>query len=278
MTKNSSKRNSNRAVATRNQRPRNRRGSKRTRGGPATTEGGKLSGTSVVSSFIPIFPTKTTRWLRYCTDFSLSSSLGVMQTHVFSANGLYDPDTTSTGHQPLGFDEMMRHYEHYHVLLCRWRVVFRNTGNDGGYCGARVDADSTPLSVYTDALENGRMVSDVLDKAGTTLSWKELRGDVNVVKVAGLTRANFLADGNLRGTVTSNPAEQTYLHFSVWNPFGTNVTCQGSITLEFLACFTEPRPLAPSLKRVTLEDAFDHCTLSPLPPHELKCECLVRRQ
>lgn len=255
----------NRAAAPNKQRRGGRRKRPNNRG-PPTSEGGKLSGTSVTNSFIPIFPTKVIRWLRYCTDFSLSSSLGVMATHVFSASGLYDPDITSTGHQPLGFDEMMRHYEHYHVLVCRWKVVFRNTGNDGGFVGARVDADASPLSVYTDALENGRMASDILDKAGTTYSWKELQGVVDNVKVMGLTRANYLADGNSRGTVTSNPSEQTYLHFSMWNPFGTNCTCQGSITLEFLACFTEPRPLAPSLRRVPDEDKFEICAPPPLPP------------
>lgn len=165
----------------------------------------------------------------------------------------------------------MRHYEHYHVVSCRWRVIFRNTSDSGGYCGGRVDADSTPLSIYTDALENGRMVSDILDKTGATHSWKELQGHVDNVRVAGLTRANYLADGNMRGTVTSNPSEQTYIHLSIWNPFGTNLTAQGSVTLEFLATFTEPRPLAPSLKRIPLEEHFDLCTIaSPTPAPECK--------
>lgn len=266
MTKNSksNKRKSARGAA-KSRGPRRRARNPRS-GATGTTERGKLSGTAVTESFVPLFPAKTTKWLRYCDDFSLSSSLGVMTTYVYSANGLYDPNITGTGHQPMGFDTMMSYYEHYHVERCRWKAVFRNTGNDGGFCGARVDADVTPLSNYIQALENGRMVYDILDKTGTTYSWKQLQGEVNLLTLAGLTRTNFLADGNLRGTAAANPSEQTYLHFSLWNPLGSNAICDVSLTLEFLAVFTEPRPLTQSLTRVAeIEEKMSYVKLDSPP-------------
>lgn len=41
---------------------------------------------------------------------------GLISSHVFRANDLYDPNYTASGHQPMGFDELCAMYNHFTVV------------------------------------------------------------------------------------------------------------------------------------------------------------------
>lgn len=62
------------------------------------------------------FPYQRSCTLRYCTNISIDATVSNVAKHFFRANGLYDPDYTSTGHQPYGFDQIAAVYNHYEVL------------------------------------------------------------------------------------------------------------------------------------------------------------------
>ena len=54
--------------------------------------------------------------LKYATSYRITAA----QFHkVFSGNGLYDPDVSGVGHQPLGFDQWMTLYNRYRVYASR---------------------------------------------------------------------------------------------------------------------------------------------------------------
>jgi len=53
--------------------------------------------------------------LRYVSSFQLTYSGSAAGVRSFSANGLYDPDITGTGHQPMGFDTYASIYSKYIV-------------------------------------------------------------------------------------------------------------------------------------------------------------------
>lgn len=235
---------------TRKGKPRSRemRKARKGRSAPTTFHGNENTAPAVLSGFTPLFPTKTVRQLRYNDDVPISSTGGVMTSYVFSANGMYDPNITSTGHQPMGYDQIMLYYEHYHVFRCRWKVVFRNLGGYGGYAGVRIDADVGAIVSPSDAIENGRMVYGPFD-VGTALTWREFSGTVNIPAVQGMTRANFLASEALRGGISSNPSEQTYIHCLMWNPNGQNMAGRINVTLEYTSVFTEVKPIIPSFTR-----------------------------
>lgn len=48
--------------------------------------------------------------LRYASAHNLTSTSGAVGRYEFIGNGLYDPDYTSVGHQPYGFDQLMALY------------------------------------------------------------------------------------------------------------------------------------------------------------------------
>ena len=86
--------------------------------------------------------------LRYVEYFTLNpAAAGLPATHVFSANGLYDPNITGVGHQPRGFDQLMALYDHYYVSRSKIIADFASISNNSvapWVCGIVLDDDATP--------------------------------------------------------------------------------------------------------------------------------------
>lgn len=61
------------------------------------------------------FPLRKNTVLRYVEDFALNPGDGVSAVNVFSANNLFDPNYTGTGHQPMFFDNYAALYSKYKV-------------------------------------------------------------------------------------------------------------------------------------------------------------------
>ncbi len=196
----------------------------------------------IVEPYIPLYPPKCIKTLRYASGhIGLSSTSGVVQTQVFSLNGPYDPDITGTGHQPMGFDQMMQFYNHYCVLrtrcVCRFGTA---TGNYGTGC-LRVDAATTPITDIERIMEFGGNVTTGLEANGAFGANKVLSLDADIARLQGITPSALMADNQLRGDVASNPAEQSYLHVQLWNAAGVTVTCNIYVMMEFDTLFMEPR-------------------------------------
>ncbi len=73
------------------------------------------------------FATRQLVKMRYFADVELDPGAGAMAAHIFSANGLFDPDITGVGHQPYSFDQWMAVYDHYHVVGAKISVTFLST-------------------------------------------------------------------------------------------------------------------------------------------------------
>jgi len=203
-------------------------------------------GTSMVINTMPIFPTRTMKRLRYSDNFFLTSASGAVASYVFSANGLYDPNITGTGHQPMGFDQMMQFYNHYCVTWARATIVAVNQST-GFPCQLviRQDSTNTPITSIDRILEAGGSAYTHLDLYGSTNSQKELSLIVNVPKLQGVTLDNALADATLRGDASANPTEQTYFHIQIFNSFGSTISAVNfDIIIEYISYFAEPRDQA----------------------------------
>jgi len=85
-------------------------------------------------------PDSTIRTLKYCGQFSINAGIGSAGGYTFSANGIWDPDISGTGHQPYGFDQLMAMYNHYEVLESCIRVTpFHGQIGDGFVFGVKLD-------------------------------------------------------------------------------------------------------------------------------------------
>lgn len=73
------------------------------------------------------FPKSKLVKLRYAQFININPASGVTGSYVFSANGMYDPDITGTGHQPSNFDRWMAVYDHYTVVGSKIKVSYTPT-------------------------------------------------------------------------------------------------------------------------------------------------------
>lgn len=198
---------------------------------------------------IPLFPIRRKCMLRYHEQtFTLTSTTGSVSTYVFSANGLYDPNVTGTGHQPMGFDQMMLSYEHYCTLNARIKVDAYTTTSGIACVAVTRRSASTPITVVEQIMEEGNIVSDLTLASGIYGSMRSLQMDLDVAKFGGTD--NLLDNDDYRGDVTTNPVEQSYFHIQVWSPLAGTVTVGFRVTIEYEAMFTEPRLLTQSLSTV----------------------------
>lgn len=178
---------------------------------------------------------------RYHDQITLTPGTGTSAVHVFSANGLYDPDISGVGHQPRGFDQVMALYDHFVVLGAKITLQFASGGVSGAnVCGVRV-ADSATVSTSNDYnMESGNSVYGV-QPVSTGGSPLRLTMQVNPNKFLG--RSSPLSDPELKGSTIANPTEQAFFHVFAFmgDAAGTPSTEYCSVIIEYSAMLLEPK-------------------------------------
>lgn len=201
----------------------------------------------------PVFSARQRTVLRYCEYVSLNPALGVSSTYVFSANGLYDPNYSGTGHQPLGFDQWMTFYDHYHVVRSSMKATIipsdttaANAAAFGGVllrdsAGSMTGADvSLLLEQKPIGASAYKQIPLVYDRATV------VRSIFDYGKFYGVS--DLLASSVLRGDVANNPTEQAYYHIWV-APLSAGLDLPSMVLLaeiEYDVVFSEPKTLAQS--------------------------------
>jgi hypothetical protein len=201
---------------------------------------------------MPVFRARTTRMLRYYENtLSITATLGVNTSYVFSANGLYDPNVTGTGHQPMGFDEMMLFYNQATVVSSKITVKYYNGSSNSSAAGVALylNPSATPLSDPYRVMENGYVATTTLNGLLIPGYIKELSLNCDVAQYFGRRSKNVIVnDPNLYTTAAANPTEQVYYVINLWDPFATNTLIViFSVTIEYTAIFWEPRKDVESL-------------------------------
>lgn len=210
----------------------------------------KLQVNEVIERGIPGFRALNYRTkLNYYDVATISTGAGSAGARIYSTNGLYDPDITGAGHQPMPFDQLMLSFEHFVVLRSKMTVNFKATSTTNTTSVAiSLNAGTTPITAYGQLCENGVLVRDRLGMYPYEGSVKALSMPCDVAKF-GCVRT--LRDNpNYEGSVAANPTEQSYFHISAWNPDSVSsidVICE--IWIEYDAIFREPRKNSPSLEQ-----------------------------
>lgn len=144
--------------------------------------------------------------LKYSEIVSFTLNANGLAGFVFSANGLFDPNVTGTGHQPMYFDQMMALYDHYHVMNSTIKFTPLYTINVSSVWTAFTDDDANigSTSPYA-AIE--KMGSVTTTESLTQQPAKPLFQSFDAKKVFG---GDPLSQSSLQGTASSNPSEQSY--------------------------------------------------------------------
>lgn len=190
------------------------------------------------------FPNKATVKQRYVDQVSITSTTGVIGTYRFSANGLYDPNITGTGHQPYLFDQFTGLYNHYCVVASRILVeVIPTTASTASALVALAQNDDTSAT-YTTAAEMSEQTTgkakfltvNATDPVYLSSSW-------NLKKVFG---GDPLSNNALQGTVTGNPTEQTYFDIGIQCTGASTGSYSVRVVIEYDVIWSEVKDVAAS--------------------------------
>lgn len=201
------------------------------------------------------FPTKSQVRLRYACQVYLNPAADLVPVfYSMCANGMYDPDYTGTGHQPMGFDQWMSAYNHFQVtsstIQVRWVPTAASSVAPGVF-GVILDDDQTPPYIggdYYTLLETGRTghasygLVEGIGKGKNPI----VRKTFNARKFFG---SKFL-EGDLKyaGNTGTNPAETAFFHIWASNA-GLGADPPGQlfeVIMDFVATLFEPKALPES--------------------------------
>lgn len=192
--------------------------------------------------------------LRYCQEVAINPPAAGIAAHVFRANSLFDPDLTTTGHQPQGFDQWMLVYHLYTVVGSK--ITIRNMNETSAhdspfaYTSIVVSSTGTRNASYTNVehlLEDRSRKAVTLSGAANpgykatmmqtrTFSTKKHFG------VSSVVGQEFFS-----GNSVSNPIQAAYFEVCCASPQGADPAGQAFLVeIEYLAVFTEPRLLVQS--------------------------------
>lgn len=190
------------------------------------------------------FPMKCKVVHRYCETVQLSSTTGVPVTYRLSTNGMYDPNHTGGGHQPLYFDQFVTLYDHYVVLASKIKVLSIINSNNSATISMLTDDDTTTTAGATpeDFFEQSsgrrpKILAPNIQPVTLNSSW-------SASKTFG---RSVLSNTDLQGTSATNPAEQSYWTI-IFQPLDkvSSATCFITVEIEYTAIWKELRDIARS--------------------------------
>jgi len=214
---------------------------------------------------MPVFPARKRAILNYHTNIDLfCGASGVVGNYIFAANGLYDPDITGTGHQPMGFDQMMVFYYHYCVLSAKITVNARNNGTFPGYAAISRNGSNTAVTVSDDLVEAGNIEYRLVNTTSAVPNHQIIKLDMDISKFSGVD--DLTDDDTRQGSSSANPTDVEYFHVSWWSPFtATSFTCNFDVLIEFEVLFLEPKKPSASLVAMQKDESKHDSSGNVLP-------------
>lgn len=201
---------------------------------------------SLVSNYAPS-GVSTTRIanMRYVEEITINSLTGLMGTHVFSANSIYDPNVTGAGHQPMGHDTWATLYNHYVVLGSKITVkIAPKSQNSTSVVGVYLSDAATPAysnsNQYQEARKGSqRMISIEQGKPVTVVSKLSTKKFFNVTDV----KDNL---DRLGAVIGVTPVEQAY--YTIWCQGKSGINADYSVIaqIDYIVAFSEPKDLSAS--------------------------------
>lgn len=182
-------------------------------------------------------PFKIVQTMKYAENVNLTSTAGALATYQFSCNGLFDPNITGSGHQPMYFDQMSALYNHYHVIGSKATVkCIPSSANEDQYqlvFYKEDDTTVTPTSVITLSEVNDAKVKFIAPADNRTFTMTQ---KWSAKKTFG---GGIMANDELKGTPAANPAEQTYFTLAMQAGGATSVSLNVLWEIEYIVVWNE---------------------------------------
>lgn len=204
---------------------------------------------------LEVLPLVSYKKLRYADTASLAINNALTAQKKYSLNGLYDPDITAIGHQPLAFDEMMALYNKYCVLGAKIHIRARPGSTSNTYpmnlIGEKTQLSALSYQSGSHALEKptckivtqNSSASNVFNPEKHMTFWfsskKEFRAK---------NRRDLISVDHYNGDSSSNPDQQVffYLTYQGQDMQQTTAVVYVDVVIEYIAAFHDRKQLAQS--------------------------------
>lgn len=175
--------------------------------------------------------------------FPAAAGAGFPTSYVFAANGIYDPNVTGVGHQPLYHDEMAALYQYYTVVGSRIKVTFSQNPVDQQNYGIILSQDSSLASNPT-LLKEEYGSSVALIPSQRNMPFVQTK-NFSAKKIFKTNMAGLLSDDTQRVQTGTNPGTKALYYFVIWRgPIDGGVTLATSIAqveMSFIVLWREPK-------------------------------------
>lgn len=201
-------------------------------GGPVVAIGGQVN---------HAFPRMMKFRHRYVELLSLTAASGVTGTYNFSCNGMFDPNITGTGKQPMCFDQMTALYDHYVVIGSKIIVKATNhtTSQPPSYVSIFINDDTSNAPGSAAAYIANDRTYTIVPAGGVKQGIVSARWSAKKIFGKGV-----LANTDLQGTSAANPNEQSYYSINYGSVDQTTTAIVDIIVdIEYIAIWKEPRDI-----------------------------------
>jgi len=158
------------------------------------------------------FPHQLLTKLRYYDTYAITVTTGSLGKQVMRWNSTFDPDFTSTGHQPLYRDTFAGIYDHYAVVSATANIKIISTSATAALVvGCVTDDDSSSAGSVTVLAEQNtgeHMLLPPLSGSLSSVTFNPTWDCKRVLSIDPYTSEEY------KTAVGSNPAEESYLH--IW--------------------------------------------------------------
>lgn len=180
--------------------------------------------------------------LRYTEPFSINPLVGSAAWHVFSANGLYDPNITGGGHQPMGFDQLMTFYNHYEVIGAKIKMSIVPSPEVTGFnFGIKLDDSSTLAASGFEVICEHAMTSFKTHPGAGFSNGFDVYSTYSAKKFFG----DKAGDRETWGDASANPTDQAYFicFISPMTAMQDIASIPCMATIEYVVKFREAKDL-----------------------------------
>lgn len=201
------------------------------------------------------FPSTMTTKLKYVETVNLNAEAGGAPVNYhFSANSIYDPNITGTGHQPMGRDQFALLYDHYTVIGSKIKVTYyttaNNTQNIAMWCGTALQDTTNTLDSLPRILEQSGAKGGLL-MTGTTQGRKTSGYSqfYSPRKMFRLGNGGIVGNTRICAGINSSPSEDAVFTLLVVQPDGSGtdpVILTALVEIEYIVTFSEKKSLASS--------------------------------
>lgn len=168
-------------------------------------------------------------------------SVGQCADYVFSANGIYDPNISGTGHQPRYFDQLFTCYDHAIVIASKIEAYYELPGGDAVMTAITL-RDSSGSLIDPDDVMEGRYtkLKPVSDRGSGTNNVSKLTLACNPNKFLAISKP--LTSSVVKNSASSNPSEQAFYHCCLWALDGGDAPqAELSVRISYTVVFVEPK-------------------------------------